>query len=100
MESAKRFAIGVLLPLMLIFGLEMLYRDTLFSASLKDIPLMQANPKLKPLMQNISWAGGMPATILVLAVALNLMSKPAAYYLISGVTFVQYITEALKVYYM
>lgn len=61
---------------------------------------MQAKAKLRPLMANISLAGGMPATFLVLAVSLNLMSKPASFYLISGVAFVQYITEALKSLYM
>ena len=42
----------------------------------------------------------MPATFLVLVISSNLMSKPAAFYLISGVTFVQYTTEALKSLYM
>jgi membrane-associated phospholipid phosphatase len=100
MDTAKQIAVGVVLPLVAVFGLELLYRDTLFETTLRDVPLMQAKGKLRPLMENISTVGGMPATFFVLVVASNLMSKPAAFYLISGVLFVQYMTEALKSFYL
>lgn len=100
MDTAKQIAFGVIFPLVAVFGLELLYRDTLFETTLRDVPLMQAKAKLRPLMENISTVGGMPATFFVLVVASNLMSKPAAFYLISGVLFVQYLAEALKSFYL
>lgn len=100
MNSARQIAVGVVFPVLAVFVLELLYRDTLFATTIKDVPLMQAKSKLRPLMETISTIGGMPATVAILVVALNLMSKPAAFYLISGVSFVQYTTEALKSFYM
>jgi hypothetical protein len=96
MDAAKNVVVRVFLPLSIIFGLELLYRDPLFESTLRDVPLMQAKEKLRPLMQNVSLVGGMHANFLVVMTAINLMSKPAAFYFISSVLFVQYTTDALK----
>ena len=99
MDNVKKIIFQVVLPLSIIFGAELLYRDSLFQASLTDIPLMQAKTKLRPLMENVSLVGGTSATFIVLMVASNLMSKPAGLYLVSGVLFVQYLIDVLKSFY-
>lgn len=100
MDTAKKITVGVVLPFVAIIALELLYRDSLFETSLNDIPLMQAKTKLRPLMERISFIGSVEANFLVLAFVSQLMSKPAFIYLISGVCFVQYVTETLKSFYM
>lgn len=95
-EYFKKVLLEVALPLVLVFGFELLYRDSLFQTTLMDVPEMQTKKKLKPLMTKISAMGGFHATFAVMVVAFNLMSKPAAFYLISGTMFVQFASETLK----
>ena len=40
MDNLKKLLVRVVLPLSLIFGTELMYRDSLFESSLNDIPLM------------------------------------------------------------
>jgi hypothetical protein len=84
------------LPLIVVFGLEMLYRDSMFERSIVDIPEMQSKHKLKPLMQNVNLVGSMPVTFGVVVLAINLMSKPASFFFVSGLMFVQFVSRALN----
>lgn len=86
---------SAILPLILVFGLEMIVSDSLFERSLIDIPEMQVKHKLKPLMQNVGLIGSMPVTFGVVVLAINLMSKPASFFFVSGLMFVQFLSRAL-----
>jgi len=63
MDSIKKILVQVIISLLLIFGTEPLYRDSLFQSSLEDIPQMQAKPKIAHLMKNVSFLGSMPVNL-------------------------------------
>ena len=99
MDNLKKLLVRVVLPLSLIFGTELMYRDSLFESSFNDIPLMQQKTKLKPLMHNVSLLDSKIVKLPILALCLNLMSKPASFYFISAVIVVHYFSTLLQSYY-
>ena len=46
-------------------------------------------------MQNVNLIGRMPVTFAVVVLAINLMSKPASFFFVSGLMFVQFLSHAL-----
>ena len=80
----------IVLPIAVVFLTEPLYRKPLYEESLKLAPEMQAYDSWKPFMQVVSALGTGKTYACFIAISFNVIPKPAALYLWSGIAFANY----------
>lgn len=90
------FLLHVVLPLAIIFSIEPFYREPLYKASLSFAADIQKMEELKPFFQAISFMGSGGFYGFMCIVIFNVVSKPAALYIYSGIAFANYTMNQLK----
>ena len=80
----------IVLPLVVVFLTEPLYRKPLYEESLKLTPEIQTYDSWKPFMLFVSALGTGKIYASFTAISFNLIPKPAALYLWSGIAFASY----------
>jgi hypothetical protein len=89
-STQKSLLLGIL-PFLLIFSWEPLYRDSLFQKTLHDVPRMQLKKRLHGFFNAISMVGEAQVAIVVLVAVFNLTNKMKALYIWAAFGFVCYI---------
>ena len=91
-----------MLPLCLVFGLEMLYREPLLDVSRRSVPQVQENfagTGTERLLTVIGTLGSYEAILCYLAVCFNVLDRPTSLYLFTSMASVYYIVHCMKSYY-
>ena len=94
--------ISIVLPICLVFGFEVLYRDPLLDVSRSSVPELQDDLKGSGTATLLSWIGffgSFEALIVYLIICFNILEKPNALYLVSSMASVYWMVHQIKSYY-
>ena len=90
---------SVFLPLIVVFLLELIYREPLWELSMKDAPEMQKKTKMLSFFRTVSAVGKGNLLLSIYAILFNVMSKPAALYFACAIALTNFIMNELKSFY-
>ena len=86
----------IVLPIAIVYLLELFYREPLYDLSIDLAPEFQKHSELKPLFTAVSWFGYTPFSFILFMALFNIIAKPAALYIICGYSFTTYLYSELK----
>ena len=81
--------------MVLVFGLEPLYRKKLYEDTIESAVNMQRRSKLKGFFDGVSFVGSIEAQVILLILTFNLMAKPAALYFWCAIAFINFAVSEL-----
>jgi hypothetical protein len=95
LSNTHKAILFTIVPFLVIFALEPLYRDSLYEKTLNDVPRMQLKKRLHSFFLNITRLGGAELSIVFLIVLFNLTNKLKALYIWAAFGFVCFINVGI-----
>ena len=87
----QKIMLFAVLPILLIFCIEPLYRDSLYQKTLDEVPRMQLKKRLYGFFQTITFLGEAEICIIMLVFIFNLTNKLKALYIWAAFGFICYL---------